>query len=348
MSKGGSEEKNLPPSIKKLRDARKKGQLPKSKEMVSAAVSVVALLYVIGRGGSFVAIAGKSLDAAGDLAGDTWQDALPVLLPQLMAAAEGFVLPLLALLVMTALLTAIISNGGVSFASDPVTPKMERIDPVAGLGRLFSLRNLMEAIKIVTKLALVAVTAALLLRGSIQALVELPSCGVECMPSVTYALFRPLILFACLLFLVIGGLDLWLQRFLFRRDMRMTQSELKRDRLDTNGNPMIRQLHRREQQASMQKRIRTGMRNATFVIRSGDTALALRYAPPDTQVPVLVAKATNEGVAIMLEEARRFSLPELFDSETVEQLKARIQVGKLIPKDLFPSVIRCMRELGVL
>ena len=290
MSKSGSEERNLPASRKKLREARRKGQLPRSKEMVTAAVSVAALAYVMVRSTAFARVMSDSMIATGDIAAGPWRDALPTLLPRLSAAAGTFLLPLLGLLALTAVLTAIMTNGGIVFASDPVTPKMERLDPIAGLGRIFSLRNGTDAIKTVAKLILICVTSAFLLRSALRALVELPACGVDCTPALTFELFKPLILFACLLFLITGGLDLWLQRFLFQREQRMTSSEMKRDRRDSDGNPMIRQLHRQEQQASMQRRVSIGLRNASFVIRSNSMVLAFRYAPPDTQVPVLVAE----------------------------------------------------------
>ena len=348
MSKSGSEERNLPASRKKLREARRKGQLPRSKEMVTAAVSVAALAYVMVRSTAFARVMSDSMIATGDIAAGPWRDALPTLLPRLSAAAGTFLLPLLGLLALTAVLTAIMTNGGIVFASDPVTPKMERLDPIAGLGRIFSLRNGTDAIKTVAKLILICVTSAFLLRSALRALVELPACGVDCTPALTFELFKPLILFACLLFLITGGLDLWLQRFLFQREQRMTSSEMKRDRRDSDGNPMIRQLHRQEQQASMQRRVSIGLRNASFVIRSNSMVLAFRYAPPDTQVPILVARAAEESVALLLTEARRLSLPEVFDADAVEQLAVKLQVGKPVPKHLFGPVIRCMREAGIL
>ena len=348
MSDGGSEEKSLPPSAKKLRDARKKGQVASGRDFVAAAGSAAALGYVALRGPALLDSARALMGDAAGLAVQPWQEALPALLSRIIWIAAGFVLPLLCLVLACVLAAALVANGGFLVSAEPLAPKIERIDPVAGLGRIFALRNMVDALKTLVKFAVVGITAAILLRSALRPLAELPACGLGCVPALTRALFGPLLVAAVLLFLVLGGLDLGLQRFLFRREMRMTRSEQKRERKEAEGNPLIKSAHRQEQRAAMRSHVRTGVRNATFVIRGERLALALRYAPPDVLVPVLVARASGESAAALVEEASRADLPSVLDPEVATLLSTRMQVGGLLPRELFTPVIACMREAGVL
>ena len=346
--RSSSEEKVLPPSAKKLRDARRKGQVASSREFVNAAGSAAALGYVALRGPWLVDAARSVADAAASLSALPWQQALPALLSRIAWMAAGFVLPLLGLILLCVLAASVIGNGGVVFSLDPLLPKMERIDPIAGFGRIFSMRNAVNGLKTVFKFVVVGVTVLLLLRSAARPLAELPACGLGCVPGLTGALFGPLLLTAIVLFLVLGVMDLRLQRFLFRREMRMTLTERKRERQEAEGNPLIKGARRRERQATLRNHVRTGLRNATFVIRAEDIALALRYAPPDVLVPVLVARARGEAAAALLEEASLASLPTVLNPEVATLLSTRMQVGGLLSKELFPPVIACMREAGVL
>lgn len=346
--KGTSEQKVLPPSAKKLRDARRKGQVASSQEFLRAAGSAAALGYVTLRGPWLMEAARGVADAAASLSALPWQQALPALMSHIAWMAAGFVLPLLGLVVFCVLAASLVGNGGVVFSIDPVLPKMERIDPIAGFGRIFSTRNAVNGLKTVFKFVVVGVTTIIVLRSAVRPLAELPACGLGCVPGLTRALFGPLLLTAVLLFLVLGAMDLRLQRFLFRREMRMTLTERKRERHEAEGNPLIKGARRRERQAALRNHVRTGMRHASFVIRAEGAALALSYAPPDVLVPVLVARAQGDAAVALLEEASLAGLPTVLNPETVALLSTRMQVGSPLPKELFTPVIACMREAGLL
>ena len=346
--KGSSEAKVLPPSAKKLRDARRKGQVATSREFIGAAGSAAALGYVALRGPWLVEAARSVADAAAALSALPPQQALPALLSRLASMAGGFVLPLLGLIVLCVFAASVISNGGVVFSVDPLLPKMERIDPIAGFGRIASMRNAVNGIKTVLKFIVVGVAVLLLLRSAARPLAELPACGLGCVPGLVGALFGPLLLTAIVLFLVLGAIDLRLQRFLFRREMRMTLTERKRERQEAEGNPIIKSARRQERHAALRSHVRSGIRNATFVIRAEDIALGLRYSPPDVLVPMLVARARGEAAAALLEEASLAHLPTVLNPEVATLLLARMQVGGPLSKELFTPVIACMREAGVL
>lgn len=348
MSKSDSEEKSLPPSAKKLREARKKGEIAKSREMVTAVATVAGFGVVAARASASADRFADILRAAGDATERPFWPALRALTGRLAVLGAEVLLPLLAILFAAIVLTNLVVNGGLVASADPVKPKLERLDPIQGVKRMFSLRNLIELLKNLAKLALVLAVTVALAEAAIPALVQLPACGLRCAPPVARALPGALLAASCVLFLAVGFLDIGLQRFLFRRDMRMTRTEAKRERKEMEGDPLIKRQHRREQRAATQSRARAGLRNATFVIRSADMAVAMRFRPPDAQVPILVARARAEAADALAEEARRLDLPLVFDPATAAAVAARLKVGSMIPKDMFNPVIACMRQAGVL
>ena len=350
MSGGNdSEEKTLPPSAKKLNESRKKGQVPKSRELVTAVLTVTAFGVLALRGPAAFDQLRAELGAVGSLATDQpFSTALGTIAWQLGIVAAGVLGPLFALLVAGVVVGNIAVNGGLVLALDPVLPKLERLDPVEGFKRLFALRSLIELVKTLVKLTLVLTTAFLLLRGALAPLVQQPSCDLACAPGLLRDLLQPLLIAACLGFLVVGTLDIGIQRWLFRRDMRMTRTEQKRERKEQEGDPLLKRHHKREQRSAAQSRMRAGLRNATFVVRSGTVCCAMRFAPPDAQVPIMVARARDEAASLLTAEARRRGVPVVYNPAVAAALDGQLKVGMMITKAMFPSVIACMREARVL
>jgi type III secretion protein U len=221
---------------------------------------------------------------------------------------------------------------------------MQRLDPVAGLKRMFGTRSLIELVKSAFKVGAVGILAYVIVRAALQTLVEIPVCGLRCAAPIFGALLSPLLFTSAGLFLLLGGLDIGVQRWLFHRDMRMTKSEQKRERQESHGNPMIKRWHQQNRRASGP---RTGLRNATFLIRSADTVLAMRYVAPDALVPILVARGTQDAAFALLDEAKTLDLPVVFDAAAVA-LVTRLKVGRMITPDMFLPLIDCMREAGVI
>jgi type III secretion protein U len=344
--KDTSEEKTLPPSAKKLREARKKGRISHSKEAITAVVTATAFGYLLIRFLPLFAQLSDGLRAVPSLYDQPFSVAVTTLFHRLGADVAVAVAPLVGLLAIVAILGNIVVNGGIVVAIDPILPKIERLDPIAGLKRLLGMKNVIELVKSIFKVGAVSILTCIIISGALQALVEIPTCGLRCAAPIFGALVTPLLLTSVGLFLLLGGLDIGLQRWLFRREMRMTKSEQKRERKESDGDPMIRQHRLRGHRSG--SGAKTGLRNATFIVRSADTVLAMRYAVPDAMVPILVARGAQESAFKLLDEAKALNLPVVFDAEAVALIASRLKVGKMITADMFQPIIGCMNEAGII
>jgi type III secretion protein U len=345
-SQNTSEEKTLPPSPKKLREARRKGQIARSKEMITAAVTVAAFAYLLIFFGQLFDQLRDGLLFLPHLLDQPFPEALALLMDHFGNDFAWAVGPFITLLVVVAITTNIVINGGALVAIDPVLPKLERLDPIEGFKRIVSFKSFIELIKTTVKVAIVGAATVLIIAGSLQALAEAPACGLLCFPPMLRALIQPLILAVAGIFLITGAIDIGVQHWLFLREMRMTKSELKREQKENEGDPLIKSQHKQDRRRVAV--FKTGLRNATFVIYSGDTTLAMRYALPDTAVPVLVARATQEGAPLLLKEAKSLALPTVFNVDAVARIATQLKVGQMISQNMFDSVIVCMKDAGLL
>lgn len=339
MSEQPSEEKSLPPSEKKLRDARKKGQVNKSTDLVTAMVMLGCTLYLA------VATSGIE-DRVRNLISTTirlYHEPFDTLWPQLLAQGSEIVvlavLPLIIIAVVAAVLTNVIIMRGMVFSADPVKPKFERINPAEGLKRIFSARGIIEFVKSLVKIVSLSVAFVIVYRLGLQALMDAPSCGFGCLGGVFMALLKPLVLTALIAFLIVGLIDVQMQRWLFRRDQRMTRTEQKRERKDQEGDPQIRRARQRERQDMHAHSPNTGVHNASLMLgAAGDWLVGLRYISGETPVPVLVCKAGPEHSAALLKEAVTLGVPVANQPMLAARIARQARNGAPVPNDTFQPV----------
>src|SRR5579859_4134476 len=339
MAKDTSEERKLPPSRKKLTDARKKGQVARSKDLVSGTALIGALGFLMLAGGGMLAGATAMFDRAGDVAAGDFATGLRAMGPVLRAAALHMVVPLYLIVPLLVVLSAMVMLRGIPFAVDPIAPRMENINPAEGFKRLFKLKSLIELLKSLIKMSLLGTAIVLVLMGGLQALMLVPACGLNCAGNLFHALLTRLVATACLLFLVAGLIDVGLQRWLFVRDQRMSVTEAKRERRDLDGDPLLR----RERRRLLRDAARVaplGLRRATLVLYDGQrSVVGVRFKVNETPVPLVVCRATGERAEPMLAEAARLELATLEDPELAARL-IRIMPGQIIPQD-------CDRDVAV-
>ncbi|MBB3175274.1 type III secretion protein U [Endobacter medicaginis] len=343
---GSSEDKTLPASAKKLREARKKGQVAKSKDFVTAAVTLAAIGCVMTQWGQIAAHFAVLIGHAGDLVTRPLAQALPPLASEIAEVALRILAPLLAGILAAAILSSVIATGGPAFSLDPIVPKPQKLNPAEGIKKIVSTRGLVEVAKSLLKLALLGAIAWQVVRASLQQMVELPACGLQCSGMVLRGSLLPLAMAGAAVFAVFGLADLGLQRWLFMRDQRMSHTERKNEHKNSEGNPLVKSAHRRERREA--SNLRAGLNQASFVITGAKLAVAMRYNAVDTKVPTVVARVEDADVTEFVQEARRLKLPLLHDPETARMLHAKVPVGHSIPQDLFTPVIMAMKRLGML
>ena len=336
-----AEEKKLPASDKKLREGRRKGQVSHSRDLISGFTLVAALVYLFYAWNGFMERLNQLVETVISWPESSFEATSAQALHHSVLVVATALVPVAILVVVFTIALSMFVTGGPVFAVEPIKPRFDHINPAKGIKRIFSLRILIEFTKGLTKILLLSALFFFIFLAWLQSLLEAPSCGAICLEQVFKSLLMPIGGAAALTFIVTGVIDLFLQRWLFLRDMRMTRSEYKRERKDLEGDPQIRQERFRQRHASASgETVKAGIRHANIVFFDDGRLIALRYIRGETSVPVVVAKSRGEGARKQLIEAQRYGLAVADDQEALDLLFPNSAVGDAIDQSAFAAVVR--------
>ena len=346
MANDESEEKNLPASQKKLKDARRKGKTSNSKDLVSGFTMLAAVLYLLYRWPMMRDRLMQLIDVVSASTerpfAEAWQRAVYGAIDVLLMTT----VPLLVLVFAVAVVMGMAATRGPVFSFESVKLQFDHISPMQGAKRIFSSRNVIEFVKSLAKVVVLTAAFWTVLRGFIQPLFQTPSCGEGCLGQMVVSTLQPLAMTAVIAFLVIGVLDMPLQRHLFLREMRMSLTEKKKEMKEQEGNPQIKAQRRRLQFMFAKKKVRKGVRHAAVVIAQEDRVVGLRYHREEAPVPLIVSKGRGQSGDEMVADARRLGIPVVEDASLVDLLIGHA-IGNRIPPDAYTDVARLLIRLGI-
>lgn len=335
-----SEAKSHPASEKKLRDARRKGNLAQFQDLgvvLSMFAGLVTLWLISGRlGGAFV----EALQLAfGEIAGDP-ERAMARIVHGQAVDAGGAVLVLAVVLALTRIVSSLVLNRGFIFTFEPVSPKPERLNPVSGLKRIFGRRGLVEAAKAVLRFTAGAALAIVLLRYASNAIIQTHACGLACGPDLLGVIVAAMFSAYLLLGLAFALPDIQLQSWLFRQEMRMSHSEMKREIKDLMGSPEVRAARQRlSQEIREGQGTRMSIDDATFAVFGGGFAVLLCYVRGQTPVPFVVAGASGgEATETLIAAATERALPYAEDPSLAQMIVTLGRPGGPIPPASYSGV----------
>ncbi|WP_046114743.1 type III secretion system export apparatus subunit SctU [Aquincola tertiaricarbonis] len=332
-------DKTEQPTPKKLQDARKKGQVPKSKDVTST-VELLAwfALATLAIGPVTRQLAGV-MDAALASIGQPFALAAPSLAAQALQALLVLSAWLLLPVGAVGLLTEFLQAGPV-FALDKVKPKMENMNPVEGVKRMFTMDNLIEVAKAVGKTVLLLGVGWLVLRSLLPQIALLPlSTRPMLVGTALWEVARPMLLWTLLLFTLVGVLDAAYQRWSFTKKMRMSRRDIRQEGKDNEGDPMIKAQRRQAHEEWSQRNAAQAARQAhVLVVNPIHVAIAIDYDREQCPVPTLSAKGEDEAARAMREAAEEAGVPILRNIGLARDLLARGEVGELVPSDLFDVI----------
>lgn len=329
---------------KRLREAREKGDVPRSRDLSAALITLAGvgtllalrpwmgthlrnLMHIGLAYGREQALGGAAIGAATAAAGI---EALKLLAPL-------FGVAMLATLLSPAL------AGGFAFSTEALKPKPERLNPIEGIKRLVSLRGLVELGKSLLKVGLIGGVLAMVLWGARGKLLGTGRGNVE--DGIGTAL--DVIGHAALLFAgalaIVGLADMLWQRFDYARRMRMTRQEQRDEHKETEGNPEIRSRVRGMQQQMAQRRMMDAVPKADVVVMNpSHFAVALRYDGDNMRAPRVVAKGLDLVAQRIRGIATQHDVPLVTAPPLARALYHTTRIGQEIPATLYAAVAQIL------
>ncbi len=340
MADDSSGEKTEEPTPKKLDDARKKGQVWKSRDLTST------LVFLAGFGAMAVTLQ-QSYSRIRDLFTEVFgRVQLPSANPVIDVSATLYSgLAAMAVLSLPVVAAAAVIGGfadfiqvGPLFAKDPLTPKLEKLNPIEGFKNLFSKKQLVELVKATVKLCLASYLAYGVMRDEMKLVVVTASARPDQIATVVGHLIYELTKSTALLLVLVSIFDLWWQRRVFMKDMMMTKEEVKREYKESEGDPQHKSKRREMHQEILESAMMEDVRGADAVITNPDhVAVAIKYKKEEDNAPRVVAKGINVKAERIKEIAREAGIPVLRNVPLAQAL-SKLEIGDEVPEDLYDAV----------
>ncbi len=338
-----SGEKTEQPTPKKLRDARMKGQVAMSKDVVSTALllSQMATLLLFWRWyfdalQELVILPGTFMDQEFD-------QALPAITTAVVGAAIKLSLPILAVTLLVAIF-ANIAQVGPLLVTEPVKPDLKKLDPISKLKQMFSMKNLFEFGKSSLKVCFLSALLYWMIRESVGPLMHVPSGGMTAVLTALITLLWKLALFTGFAYLLFAVADFTFQKYQHAKGLRMSKDEVKREYKEAEGDPTIKgkrkQLHQEMVMSDTDERVK---KSSVVVTNPTHVAVALYYAPGETKLPIVLAKGEDLRAAAIRKVAQEHGIPMMRNVPLARALYASVAVEQYIPSELIDPVAEVLR-----
>jgi type III secretion protein U len=344
-------DKTEKPTPKRLRDARRKGDVVKSKD-VGPAIGMILwfLLLLFAAGHAGAQITALMRDAVGTATTMPFDAAAPML-----GWASLLVLVSVSLLILgPAALIGIIAEFlqvGALVTTEKLKPSLDKLNPVEGLKRMFSMDNLVELIKTVAKAGLILTIAGIILWRSADAFISLVQTAgwspvahhgdkvATAMLALIRSLSVQLFAWTCAVFLLVAAADRAWAHHSFIKKLRMSRRDIRQEHKDNEGDPMLRaqrrQLH--EEWANQNAVAAAGKANV-LLTNPTHLAIALDYDADDCPVPMIAAKGEGPLAAAMRAEAEREGVPIVRNIGLARGIWGECEVGGPIPQNSFDAI----------
>jgi flagellar biosynthetic protein FlhB len=339
------QEKTEQPTGKRIEDSRRKGQIPRSREMgtLSVLLSGVIGLWVFS---PVFSDAFKKIFKMGFSVERAMIYDPSYMLKTFLSSVLVVSLPVF-LLAFFVFFFAFIGNiilGGFNFSFEAAAPKFNKINPLNGIKRIFGVQSLVELIKSILKVAFIGTLAYVFIRASFTSIVALPSHQLPYVIKETLYIMLKVAIGIIMAMVPIAALDMWFQKWHNMEQLKMTKQEIKDEMKDTEGKPEVKSRIRRIQYEMATRRMMQEVPKADVVVTNPTHyAVALKYDQKKAHsAPEVVAKGVDE-VALKIKEIARENKIEIIESPALARsIYYNTKEGHQIPEGLFAAVAQVL------
>lgn len=345
MSQTG--EKTEQPTEKRLRDARRRGQVAKSQDLSSAFLLIAALAVLWIASGYMATWLGASMqdtiEQAASFKGTLDKATALAAIVSGVKVMAMVLLPLFASLFVLSILVGYLQVGSL-FAAEAIKPNLNKLNPVESLKqKFFKGRPYIELGKTMLKITITAAVVGMVLYASRRDLIELMRQPPLRAASFTLKLMFEMGIKVGIAFLLLGVGDFFLQKFLFLKEMRMTKEEVRREYKEQEGDPLFKSMRRQAHREILMQSVMAAVRRAdVVVVNPTHVAVALRYDRTAMAAPTVVAKGAELMAAQIREIAREADVPLMRDVPLARSLY-ELEIDSEIPEELFEAVAVVLR-----
>ncbi|WP_433749776.1 flagellar biosynthesis protein FlhB [Falsibacillus pallidus] len=335
-----SGEKTEKATPKKREDAKKKGQTAKSQD-VSTSVIMLAVFSFLLFGSSYIAknvyhLFTHSFQTY--MLMDLTESNIKVVMLEVLKET-AFLLGPVMLVALLAGLAANYAQVGIMFTSEPLMPKLEKLDPIKGFKRIFSLRAIVELFKSILKISFVGAVTFFVLWSKIDVVLGLSFKSTGDIAKTMGSLAIQMGIAASIALLFLSILDYLYQKYDFEKSIRMSKQDIKDEHKNTEGDPLIKSKIKQRQREMAMRRMMQEVPQADVVITNPTHyAIALKYDDSKMDAPYVIAK----GVDFMAQKikliAKENEVIAVENRPLARALYDQAEIGQAVPEDFFKAV----------
>lgn len=331
-------DKSEKPTPGKLRKAREKGDIPRSKDLTMAVGLVASFFTLCGFLPLYRQLIEECFTAAGTLAGqlDT-PDALNQFLLLNVSVLLRFILTLVP--IPLACIAASLIPGGWIFTPTKLKPDFKKLSPISGIKRIFAASHFVDVGKMLLKCAVILTVLWIMINDSMEGLLHLQRQSLGQAIHQGFAIFRHVISYFVAVIVIFALLDVPLSKFMFTKKMRMTKQEVKEEHKNNDGNPQIKgRIRQLQRMMAMGQITRTVPEADVIITNPTHYAVALKYDPQRAEAPFIVAKGVDDVAMWIRDVARQHQVEVVEFPPLARAVYYTTRVNQQIPAPLFRAI----------
>lgn len=336
-------EKTEQPTAKKLRDARKKGQVANSKDVTSTALLIVIFTYFALRREYVLSTLMDLIIIPAKFFKEPFLDAWEEMSLACLAVGVKVILPLVLLVFFTGIFSHLFQFG-ILFAFESLKLDFSKLNPISKLKQIFSLKNFVEFLKSAAKIIFLGTLLYFVIKNTLDPLLKTPFYTLKDFINILPRILKTFAFNVCFAYIVVAFLDFIFQRYNHTKQLMMTKDEVKREFKESEGDPTIKgkrkQLHRELLQGSPAQKTK---RASALIVNPTHYAIAIYYNEVITPLPIVLAKGIDYQAQLMKKVAREFNIPIMENVPLAHALYDLADEGRYIPRELIEPVAKVIR-----
>ncbi len=342
-------EKTEQPTPKKIREAREKGEVAKSRDFTQTVLVIALFGYIVAQGREITVSFEQLVVTPLAFISADFGFAISTVVQDLIKQAFSITLPFVGIVLGLGIFIEALQTGMlISFKA--LMPSAKKLNFIENAKNIFSKNNLVEFLKSTAKILIVSYIVYVFIHGSIPALMRAPYYDIYDIGTIFSQMLKGIIVYVGFCYVVISLADFAWQRYSYTKKLMMSKDEVKQEYKTMEGDPHIKSHRKQLHQQMLQEDAVAKTRSASVVVTNPThLAIALHYDEDETPLPVVLAKGEGYLASRMVEAAREAGVPVMQNVPLARALFDQGNVDHYIPSDLIEpvaAVLRLVNELG--
>lgn len=339
MAEQSSQEKTEDATPKRLRDARKKGQVAKSRDLNTIFILIVAFGAIVMMKDYFNSNFQELMKFtfAGAVSGDLTEQKLYQYAINAFFSLAKTLSPYLAVVTIAAFAVGFLQVGAI-FSTEPLKPSMKRLNAIENLKNMAKMTTLIELAKNIAKLSIIFFVAYTVLKINMREVMSTVTAPPIYSTLIAAKVITSFLIKVFIVFVMIAIIDVMVQRWQYKKQMKMSKEEVKREYKQDEGDPLIKSMRRQIHQELAMSDVRHQVKQSDVIVTNPtEVAVAIRYDDKTMMAPQIMAKGQRLFAEMIRDLAKEFNVPVMQNMPLAWAL-LELEIGDEVPEELYAAV----------